>query len=60
MVEFIIDIVLSIIIWGIILNIRGNRGSGGRKFGDGNGRYDFKDYVNNKADREVQKRNNYK
>lgn len=34
-------------------NSSGNGNSNDQSFGDGNNRYDFKDYVNNKVDKDV-------
>lgn len=50
MAEFIGACVALFVVFGLP-NLIGNGNNNNQRFGDGKNRYDFKDYVNNKADK---------
>lgn len=52
--EGIIVFILTMVVylWLCSLGNKGNKSGGNKKFGDGNSRYDYSDYVNSKIDKD--------
>lgn len=43
---------MALYLWLSSLGSKGNKSGGNKKFGDGNNRYDYSDYVNSKIDKD--------
>lgn len=43
---------MALYLWLSSLGSKGNKSGGNKKFGDGNSRYDYSDYVNSKIDKD--------